>query len=575
MADRDLVGRLAGAGVPPGAAVGIAVVAAGVAVSAEGWCWSVLDPDLDQVAHLERDLGPRWTWWSAAGVAPRLLARGIRPRRCWDLGAVHRMLHGGHRDDPAAVWAAAHGRPVPASVIAAEPTLLDPLVEDSATPLTADGDLQPSWTAADWPDLAVDEQLARAERWAALACDVQAAQLATLRALPDTRLAPLAPHLAELTARSESAAALLAVELEHDGLPVDLAATAELLGRLLGPRPGDLAEAAATRSRRDDEVLRHVPADARCDLRNPAQVRTMLGRLGFDLPDTRSWRLEPFRDAHPAVAALLAWRKIQRVATTYGYGWVDRHVGADGRLRGEWGASDGGAGRMTASAGLHNLPVELRPVVAAEPGRVLVRADLGQVEQRLLAAVSHDRALVATTADDDLYLPVAAALGVDRPTAKVWMLAAMYGQTSGTAAAVLLRMDAAYPDAMRYLRAAEQQGRTGGDVRTYGGRLVRGRPPGDNALGRYLRNAVVQGAAAEMFKAWTAAVRAGLVGLDGQLVLCLHDELLLHVPEGAADPTVALVRRALTETAGRWCAGLPVRFVADVSVVKRWSEAKS
>jgi DNA polymerase-1 len=136
-------------------------------------------------------------------------------------------------------------------------------------------------------------------------------------------------------------------------------------------------------------------------------------------------------------------------------------------------------------------------------------------------------------------------------------------------------MDAAYPDAMRYLRAAEEQGRTGGDIHTYGGRLVRGRPPGDAALGRYLRNAVVQGAAAELFKAWAAAVRAGLVGLDGQVVLCLHDELLLHVPADAADATVALVRRALTETAGRWSAGLPVRFVADVSVVHRWSEAKA
>jgi DNA polymerase-1 len=42
----------------------------------------------------------------------------------------------------------------------------------------------------------------------------------------------------------------------------------------------------------------------------------------------------------PAVAALLAWRKAERTATTYGWGWLDRHVGADGRLRGTWSAAD-------------------------------------------------------------------------------------------------------------------------------------------------------------------------------------------------------------------------------------------
>jgi DNA polymerase-1 len=221
------------------------------------------------------------------------------------------------------------------------------------------------------------------------------------------------------------------------------------------------------------------------------------------------------------------------------------------------------------------MPVELRSAVAAEPGHVLVRADLGQVEPRVLAAVAQDEALALATRDDDLYLPVAQALGVDRPTAKVGMLAAMYGQTSGTAAAVLRRMDAAYPRAMRYLRAAEQRGREGGDVRTYGGRLVRGRVPGDAGMGRYLRNAVVQGAAAELFKAWAAAVRVGLSGSGGQVVLCLHDELLLHVPLPAADEAVALLHAALEATSRRWAGGMPVRFVAEVAVVHRWSEAKS
>ena len=159
---------------------------------------------------------------------------------------------------------------------------------------------------------------------------------------------------------------------------------------------------------------------------------------------------------------------------------------------------------MTAQAGLHNLPAELRAAVAAEPGYRLVRADLGQIEPRILAAISGDRAFARAADADDLYAPVAARLGVERPIAKVAVLAAMYGQTSGAAGQALRGLEQAYPVAMRYLRDAYEAGRAGRDVRTHGGRLVRmwPDPPGldEPALraalasrGRYARNAVVQG----------------------------------------------------------------------------------
>ena len=85
---------------------------------------------------------------------------------------------------------------------------------------------------------------------------------------------------------------------------------------------------------------------------------------------------------------------------------------------------------------------------------------------------------------------------------------------------------------------------------TYGGaagpvlgacrRTGRGPSRGRAARGRYARNAVVQGAAAELFKAWAATVRAGPAGAAaGEIVLCLHDELLLHVPQEHADEVAA------------------------------------
>ena len=60
-------------------------------------------------------------------------------------------------------------------------------------------------------------------------------------------------------------------------------------------------------------------------------------------------------------------------------------------------------------------------------------------------------------------------------------------------------------------------------------------------------------------------------------MLCLHDELLLHVPAASADAAATLLVDCLDETAARWAAAgstARVRFVADVAVIERWSDAK-
>jgi DNA polymerase-1 len=239
---------------------------------------------------------------------------------------------------------------------------------------------------------------------------------------------------------------------------------------------------------------------------------------------------------------------------------------------------------MTAQNGLHNLPASLRPAVAAHPGHAFVRADLGQIEPRVLAVVSGDRAFADATRADDLYAPVAAALGVERPVAKVAVLAAMYGQRSGAAGEALKGLERAYPTAMAYLDRAYAAGVRRQALRTYGGRLIPLGPPPvdppavdgaqDAARGRFARNAVIQGAAAELFKAWAATVRATTRDLGAQIVLCLHDELLVHVPEPAAEETRSRLVQALDDSARRWSGTTEVRFVADASIIHRWSEAK-
>ena len=303
------------------------------------------------------------------------------------------------------------------------------------------------------------------------------------------------------TARAESAAELLCAELAADGLPVDRAVAEEVIAAFVGPRPRSEADAAAQRAARDAEVLRHAPAGVTTDLRSPAQVKSLLARIGVEVPDTRAWRLRELRDAHPLVEALLDWRKAERIATTYGYGWLDEHLGADGRLRGAWTGSDGAAGRMTASAGLHNMPAELRPAVSPPSGHVFVRADLGQIEPRVLAAVSGDRALVAAARADDLYAPVAAQLGVDRATAKVAVLGAMYGQTTGHGAQALRGLTR--PTRWPWATSSRRPGRAGRP------RPAHLRRPADPAGGHRSRGACSRAAAAAATPAtrWSRARR--------------------------------------------------------------------
>ena len=547
----------------------------GIAEPAGGrWGLATAEPAA-VVAQLEQHFRPRWVWWSQQ--TPIALTRaGVRVATCWDLVAVHRLLFGGWKSDPALIWAALHDLDPDSVPGTGQLDLFGDAGDEGADPeepVRPDLHLRPEWASG-----GCARDPARLARWAQTALRASELQRQRLAA------APAAGNVLG-TARSESAAELLCAELTVDGLPIDLDRAEQIIASFAGPRPRDAADAELLRERRDSAVLRLAPGSDGIDLRNPAQVRVLLARVGIDVPDTRSWRLERFLGAHPVIEALLAWRKAERIATTFGYDWLARNVGPDSRLRGAWSGSDGAAGRMTAQAGLHNLPADLRPAVAAPAGQVFVRADLGQIEPRVLAAISGDRALAKATQDDDLYAPVASRLGVDRPTAKVAVLAAMYGQTSGAAGQALQGMESAYPVAMRYLRDAYDAGRAGRSVRTYGGRLVRmwQTPPNLDAeqersavasRGRYARNAVVQGAAAELFKAWAVTVRARGLPLQARVVLCLHDELLVQAPAEQGPAVQRLLTDCLHEATAHWAPDDSVRFVADVSVIGRWSEAK-
>jgi DNA polymerase-1 len=94
--------------------------------------------------------------------------------------------------------------------------------------------------------------------------------------------------------------------------------------------------------------------------------------------------------------------------------------------------------------------------------------------------------------------------------------------------------------------------------------------------GRFTRNFVVQGTAAEWALCWMALLRLRLAGMPGRphLVFFLHDEIMVHTPEPIAAQVAEAVRESAVE-AGRLLFGeTPVEFALDVNVVESYADAK-
>ena len=171
---------------------------------------------------------------------------------------------------------------------------------------------------------------------------------------------------------------------------------------------------------------------------------------------------------------------------------------------------------------------------------------------------------------------------------------------------MLPKLERAYPRAIRFVEEAARAGERGEVVSTHLGRSSP-RPPvewrqqqddaqqegADEPLlaaaktarrswGRFTRNFVVQGTAAEWALSWMAGLRGRLARLGPglplaqrpHLVFFLHDEVMVHTPAELADAVAAEVRAA-AEDAGRLLfGGLPVQFPVTVATVESYDQAK-
>ncbi|NYH54051.1 DNA polymerase-1 [Nocardiopsis arvandica] len=498
---------------------------------------------------------PRWVWSASEDVYPELVRAGVRVARCHDTALTEALLLGyhsrhGEASSLGAAWARLHGLPVP---------------DDPVRPLGEGTAAQPALFEADRSTLPPGT-----DRLAALA-EVHADQLDRVARLPE-------PGRMRLLAAVESAGGLAAAEMSHDGLPWRPDVHDEILTELLGPRPpsGQRPPVLADLAARIGEAVGHeVNPDS------PAQVLRAMAWIGHPVESTRSWILE--RVDHPVVPLLLRYKELARLHSANGWSWLETWVrerpGPDGlrlgRFQPDYVVGGVVSGRWaTRGGGALQVPKSVRRAVRADPGWVLVRADAGQLEPRVLAAVSGDGALAAAAAEEDLYARLAAHVGGDRERAKIGMLSAMYGQTSGDAAPLLATMRRLYPRALDYVDSAARTGEGGGVVRSWLGRTspapgawsatVSG-PDGERrrrAHGRFTRNFVVQATAAEWALVLLAALRRRLPDMPegAGVVFFVHDEVVLHVPADLAGESVRAVAEAEAEASAILFGDTPVRF---------------
>jgi DNA polymerase-1 len=515
-----------------------------------------------RVRELERH-GPRWVWADTAAVHPRLLRAGVVVGRAHDLRLCHAVL-ARSRTLTTPLDNAGDARWLPAEVDSgvAEPTLLD---------------LPPDGRVLDLAEVVAEHRRQQ--------CAVEASTQ---------------PERLRLLLAAESAGALVAAELGHVGLPFDAEIHDARLTAVLGPRP-----LPGGRPAKLEALASQVRSALDAPGLNPDSAPELLRALhsaGVEAQTTRQWELE--RLEHPAIAPLLEYKKLSRLLSANGWAWLGEWV-QDGRFRPDYVPSGVVTGRWaTRGGGALQLPKQIRAAVVAGPGGRLVVADAAQLEPRVLAAMARDEAMARASRAGDLYQALVDEGVVDtRAHAKVAMLGALYGATSGEAGLLMPRLLRTYPRATGLVEDAARAGERGEVVTTWLGRsspeppeswhVVQRRASLPEATaadqrraraqardwGRFTRNFVVQGTAAEWALCWLADLRRRLLALGEvggrrpALVYFLHDEVIVETPEELAEPVADAVRAAARRAGELLFGRFPVEFALEVACVRSYADA--
>jgi DNA polymerase I len=329
------------------------------------------------------------------------------------------------------------------------------------------------------------------------------------------------------------------------------------------------------------------------------------GRKGKTGYSTDTKVLRAIRSEHPIVEVIEEWREYTKLLNTY-LGPLPDLIGEDGRLHTTFNQAVASTGRLsTSNPNLQAIPIrtelgrEIRSAFVAEPGMRLLSADYSQIELRILAHVSGEPKLrEAFERGDDIHTATAAeVLGKDpatlthhdRSVAKMINFGIVYGISSyGLSENLEIPRDQAqeyidaylarFPHVQDFIERTIQQATEDGYVTSLLGRRryvqeIRASNRQTRGFGeRIAVNFVMQGSNADIIKVAMVRIARRLrdEGRAARLVLQVHDELLLEVPDVELSGVKELVREEM-------CGAYPLDppLAVDVGVGDDWADAKS
>jgi DNA polymerase-1 len=347
----------------------------------------------------------------------------------------------------------------------------------------------------------------------------------------------------------------------------------------------------------------------RLDERAPQQPGSLLGKHGWNWSSPEQV-LEVFRllgsplkntddDAlagcgHPLATVLREHRTASKLASTYGPKWYAEAL-HDGRLSTNWKQIGCITGRMaSASPNLQNLPADprYRRCFSAPEGRVLVKADYSQIELRIAAKVTGDKAMLdAYASGQDLHTLTARRMTgkaevtkAERSMAKPVNFGLIYGLSAGSLmrkAKAEYGLDLSEQDAVRYRQAffdtyagvrrwhSRLKADTSDHVRTLAGRRVL---LGDDSWYGKRANYIVQGTGGDGIKRALALLWERRSNCPGAFpVLAIHDELVVECAADQAEAAKAWLENAMLDGMASLIAPVPV--AVEVTVARTWGGA--
>ena len=391
-----------------------------------------------------------------------------------------------------------------------------------------------------------------------------------------------------------------------------------------------LADMEAIGFRLDSDVLRRLGAEHEARLAEltktiyelaggPFNINStrQLGELLFEklgLPAARKTKtgystdaevLEQLADAHPIIPAILEYRQLSKLKSTYIDGLLPL-VRGSGRVHTTLHQTIASTGRISSSEpNLQNIPVRTdmgrairKAFVAADEAHILVDGDYSQIELRVLAHMAGDERMQEAfrqgadihrqTASQVFGVPPAEVTSAQRSSAKAvnfgivygisdFGLARQLGITRAQARDYIDRYLDTFSGVRRYMEDTVRQGRELGYVTTLFGRRrpmpeLKSANYNTRSFGeRVAMNAPIQGTAADIIKLAMVKVHRELDarGFRSRLILQVHDELILDCPREEADSAAALLIECMESVAE-----LAVPLKADVSQGFSWYDAK-